>query len=222
MNGYLTKAELAKLDAILKTVPWLARRLDETILRQDRIGGAPIPSLGGNDSTEQPLPYNHIASNTRDTLRNTLVGWTRHMLEQRAMTYDGDETTAGISRWLRTNIDALALTEGSAEALPDIEAATRSVWRVIDRPEERLRAVDARSIEEARRNLLNSRGIAALARALGPDYVRLTQDRVESLHRAGHIVPVCAPHAFGHLYLVGDVLDAHQRVKTRRREKVCA
>ncbi|MCD2116786.1 MULTISPECIES: hypothetical protein [Rhodococcus] len=222
MNGYLTKAELTKLDAILKTVPWLAHRLDETILRQDRIGGAPIPSLGGNDSTEQPLPYNAHASAVRDQLRNALVTWARHMLEQRAMTYTGDDTTAGISRWLRTNIDALALTEGSAEALPDIDAAVRPVWRVIDRPDERIRAVTERDMEEARRALLTTRGIAALARELGADFARLTQDRVESLHRAGHIAPVCAPNAFGHLYLVGDVLDAHQRVKTRRREKVAA
>lgn len=208
MNGYLTKAELAKLDAILKTVPWLARRLDETILRQDRIGGAPIPTLGGNDSTEQPLPYNHIASNIRDTLRNTLVGWTRHMLEQRAMTYDGDETTAGISRWLRTNIDALALTEGSAEALPDIEAATRSAWRVIDRPEERLRAVDEQRLAEADRMVLSKHGIADLARHLGDQYKTLTARRVQHLRDIGAVQPIQAPGR-ALLFLVGDVRRAH-------------
>lgn len=208
MNGYLTKTELAKLDAILKTVPWLAHRLDETILRQDRIGGAPIPSLGGNDSTEQPLPYNHIASNVRDQLHNTLVGWTRHVLEQRGMTYQGDTSTAGTSRWLRTHIDALALTEGSAEALPDIDAATRSAWRVIDRPEERLRPIDEQRLAEADRMVLSKHGIADLARQLGDQYKTLTARRVQHLRDIGAVQPIqTAGRAL--LYLVGDVRRAH-------------
>ena len=74
-------------------------------------------------------------------------------------------------------------------------------------------------VDAARRHILTARGIAALARELGPDYTRLTQARVESLHRGGHITPVHAPTALGCLYLVGDVLDAHQQVKTRRRGK---
>ena len=216
MNGYLTKAELAKLDAILKTVPWLAHRLDETILRQDRIGGAPIPSLGGNDSTEQPLPYNHIASNVRDQLHNTLVSWTRHVLEQRGMYYQGDTSTAGTSRWLRAHIDALALTEGSAEALPDIDAATRSAWRVIDRPEERLRPIDAEQVEEASETLLNANGIEKLARELGEQYRNLSFRRVLRLRDAGVIEP-CKQVSGLDLYKVGDVLAAHLSYPSRRR-----
>lgn len=210
MNGYLTKAELAKLDAILKTVPWLAHRLDETILRQDRIGGAPIPTLGGNDSTEQPLPYNHAASAVRDQLHNTLVGWTRHVLEQRGMYYQGDTSTAGTSRWLRAHIDALALTEGSAEALPDIDAATRSAWRVIDRPEERVRPVDEQRLAEADRMVLSVRGIATLAKEMGGDCKALSARRVRYLRDIGAIEPVrSAGQAL--LYLVGDVRRAHIR-----------
>ncbi len=217
MNGYLTRAEITKLDAILRTVPWLARQLRITTLRQDRIAGAPIPTLVTGAPGVQPLPYNAHARAVADHLHASLVLWVRHMLEQRAMDYHGDTTTAGISRWLRTNIDALALTEDSAHALTDIHGATASAWEAIDRPDEKIRHVDPDSVDEARHNLLHARGIAALARELGPEYRTLTQNRVESLHRCGHITPVAAPAALGCLYLVGDVLDAHERVKTRQR-----
>lgn len=226
MNGYLTRAEITKLDAILRTVPWLARQLRITTLRQDRITGAPIPTIVTGAPGVQPLPYNAHARAVADHLHATLVLWCRHTLEQRGMHYEGDPSTTGTARWLRTHIDALALTEDSARALTDIHGATASAWEAIDRPDEKIRRVDPDSVDEARHNLLHARGIAALARELGPSFSRLTQDRVESLHRNNHITPVAAPVSLGCLYLVGDVLDAHERVKTRQRgrnrEKVSA
>lgn len=217
MNGYLTRAEITKLDAILRTIPWLARQLRITTLRQARIAGAPIPTLVTGAPGVQPLPYNAHARAVADHLHATLVAWCRYVLEQRGMHYDADPSATGTARWLRANIEALALTEDSARALPDILGATASAWEAIDRPDEKICRVDPDSVDEARNNLLHARGIAALARELGPDYRTLTQDRVESLHRCGHITPVAAPVSLGCLYLVGDVLDAHERVKTRQR-----
>ncbi|WP_068160456.1 hypothetical protein [Rhodococcus phenolicus] len=209
MNGYLTRAEITKLDAILRTIPWLAHQLDDTVRRQDRIGGAHIPSLGGTDSPEQPLPYNHAAADVRDQLRNTLVGWTRHTLEQRSMAYDGDDTLPGISRWLRRNIEALALTEGSAEALPDIDRAVRSAWSVIDRPGEKIQPMDEQRLAEADRMMLSCHGIATLAKEMGGPCKALTARRVQYLRDIGAIEPVqVAGRAL--LYLVGDVRRAHE------------
>lgn len=208
MNGYLTKAEITKLREILRTIPWLARQLADTIMRQDRIGGAPIPTLGGSDTNEQPLPYNHAASAVRDQLHNTLIGWVRHMLEQRGMHYQGDTSTAGVARWLRAHADALALTEGSAEALPQISDVAKSAWAVIDRPDEKIRPVDDQLLAEADRMVLSCHGIADLARELGPKYKTLSARRVNYLRELDAIQPIqTAGRAL--LYLVGDVRRAH-------------
>jgi len=208
MNGYLTRAEITKLDAILRTIPWLARQLDYTVRRQDRVSGTPIPSLGASGSYEQPLPYNHVAGDVRDQLRNTLVGWTRHVLEQRGMTYDGDDTIPSIAQWLRRNVAALALTDSSAEALLDIDGVVRSVWSVIDRPDERIRPLDERRLAEADRMMLSCHGIATLAKEMGGPFRSLTARRVQYLRDVGAIQPVSVAGR-KLLYLVGDVRRAH-------------
>ncbi len=168
MNGYLTRAEITKLDAILRTIPLArtpARRHCAPPRPHRRRTHPPQPRR--NRQPEQPLPYNHAAADVRDQLRNTLVGWTRHTLEQRSMAYDGDDTLPGISRWLRRNIEALALTEGSAEALPDIDRAVRSAWSVIDRPGEKIQPMDEQRLAEADRMMLSCHGIATLAKEMG-------------------------------------------------------
>ncbi|MGW0016924.1 hypothetical protein ACWDUD_01510 [Rhodococcus sp. NPDC003382] len=218
MNGYLTRAEIAKLDAILRTVPWLARQLNITTLRQDRISGAPIPTIVAGPPGVQPLPYNAHARSVADHLHATLVVWVRHVLEQRGMDYHGDSTTAGIARWLRTHIDALALTEDSARALTDIHGATQSAWDAIDRPDENIRPVDPDALERARNRELHASAIEKLARELGDEYRGLTYRRVITLRNAGHFhAQRCVVLTRAEVYRVGDVLDAHLAHPQRRR-----
>lgn len=210
---YLPREQQAELVELLDQVPFLVEQLAITITRQDRLGAGPRISRG---KTEQPLPFNVDASEVADRLHWELAQWVRAVCEQRQLDYDSRDDTISLARWLRRWIIALALTEGSETALIDIEAVIFDARRAIDRPP---RNPPPRDDDEARRALLNASGIEKLAQQLDPRYRTLTAARVDSLHRAGHIEPVHNAGGIGKLYLVGDVLDAHLTVKTRRRRQ---
>lgn len=212
--SYLPRWQQQELIELLAEIPFLVEQLAITITRQDRLGAGPRISRG---KTEQPLPYNVNASEAADELHHELASWVRRVCEQRQLDYDSRDDTIGLARWLRRWIIALALTEGAETALLDIEAVILNARHAIDRPPQNPRP--PRDDTEARRAILNASGIEKLTQQLDPRYRNLTAARVDSLHRAGHITPVHNVGGIGRLYLVGDVLDAHLNVKTRKRRQ---
>ncbi|MFD7046017.1 hypothetical protein [Rhodococcus jostii] len=129
---FLSRAEIRKLVALLRETPELVDELAVTITRQDRIGTP--GSAGKNRGEEQPLPFNVTAAEAADDLHTTLVAWVRHVCESRRVDYDGRDGTLGVARWLDRNVIALAMTEGSGEALDEIQYAMRRARWATDRP----------------------------------------------------------------------------------------
>lgn len=173
-----------------------------------------------NGSDEQPLPYDNSAQDAADHLGNELTTWVRHTCEHRGIDYAGAWSPAGLAKWLADNIIALALTPGADEAPATIRQAVTGARRAARIPKRR---TWGGSIEEAGATRLNARGIEALAREMGGDWVGINRDRVRTLHRAGHIKPVHVDEGSDQqlLFLAGDVLGAHLANPPRRSPKRC-
>lgn len=210
---FISRAEQQQLTELLDTIPALIDDLTITIARQDRLGNGPRISRG---KSAQPLPYNVNASEVADQLHNELASWVRHTCEHRTMSYDSNNDTISLARWLRRWIIALALTEGSDTALTDIEAVILDARRAIDRPPPQRPHINPELLAEADRQLLNARGIEHLARELDTRYRNLTRRRVHALHEAGRITPAANIEGM-HLFRVGDVLVAHLANPIRRK-----
>ncbi len=173
-----------------------------------------------NGSDEQPLPYNEDAQDAADQLGNELGAWVRHTCEHRGIDYAGAWSPAGQAKWLADNVIALALTPGAEEAPAAIRQAVTTARRAAGIPKRR---TWGGSIEEAGATRLNARGIEALAREMGGDWIGINRDRVRTLHRAGHIQPVHVDEGSDQqlLFLAGDVLGAHLAHPPRRSPKRC-
>ena len=131
---YVSTAEQRTLVSILRRIPELVEELAITTSRQDRVarGGVKVR----NGSGEQPLPVHTGAASAAHELRNELATWARLVCESRGIDYEGTDSILGLARWLDTHVVALAMTEGSEEALDSIRVAVGRCWRVIDLPED--------------------------------------------------------------------------------------
>ncbi|MGW2664155.1 hypothetical protein ACWCW7_24605 [Nocardia tengchongensis] len=202
---------------MLAAIPGLVEDLEDSVNGRARLGAANT-RLSGRTS-DQPLPFSVGAARVRDHLHATLVGWVRLVCEQRALAYRGPTSTAGLAAWLRTNLIALAMTEGVETAPAELRAAAEAAERVICPPAPRF-VVDDASVEAARRARLNVSGIVTLAKELGEAFRTVTVRRIQTLRDAGKVAPVPGPWApdWPELFLVGDVLDAHLEHPMRRRK----
>ncbi|MFD7843479.1 hypothetical protein ACFV4K_11170 [Nocardia sp. NPDC059764] len=214
---YLEVGALRELAELLAGIPDLVEDLADSVNGRSRLGAANA-RLSGRTS-DQPLPFSVGAARVRDHLHASLIGWVRLVCEQRALDYSGPTSTAGLAAWLRTNLIALAMTEGVESAPADIRAAVEAAERVVCPPAQRF-VIDAASVEAARRARLNVSGIAILAQELGDPFRTVTVRRIQTLRDAGKVAPVPGPWApdWPELFLVGDVLDAHLKYPMRRRK----
>ncbi|WP_228002154.1 hypothetical protein [Nocardia australiensis] len=214
---FIPRHELKLLRELLREIPDLALDLGIAVTKQARLGEVGR-SRKPRRPSEQPLPYHVAAADAAEELHNALVGWVRLTCEQRDIDYTGPTSTPALAKWLHRNIVALAMTEGSETALPEIRDAMQAAeWIVC--PPMRPHAVDQARIDRARKLMLNVSGIAALAKELGEEYRHLTKRRVHVLKEAGRILPVPGPWRIDWpvLYFVGDVLDAHLSLPIRER-----
>lgn len=194
---------------VLEQVPEACEELAVTITRQDRIG-TPGPRVSRGEEA-QPMPVNLEASDVAvEVLHATLVSWTRHVCESRAVEYEGGTSTPAVAQWLSRNVVSLAMTEGSEEAYDEIRHAVGQAWRAVDSRPERKRYIDEDSLDEAASLELNMRGVAAAAAEMGGEFADLTYDRVRYLRRRGLIEPVSVHQETGmELFRLGDAMAAH-------------
>ncbi|MFE2956571.1 hypothetical protein [Nocardia tengchongensis] len=214
---YLAVDALRELAELLAGIPSLAEDLEDSVNGRARLGAANT-RLSGR-SSDQPLPFSVGAANVRDHLHACLVGWVRLVCEQRAIGYSGPTSTAGLAAWLRTNLIALAMTEGVESAPVDLRSAVEAAERVVCPPAHHY-VLDAAAVAAARRARLNVSGIVTLAKELGDPFRTVTVRRIQTLRDAGKVAPVPGPWApdWPELFLVGDVLDAHLNHPMRRRK----
>lgn len=219
-NGrYLDSAGENEVLQLLWQVPDIVETLDGICCDgyRQRISYEPRVSSSGPTSV---TPYNTSADDASDYLDNELWTWANHVCEHRHQRYEGPVTSTGMADWLRKHIVALAMTPGADEAphaFRRIIRSARRAARMSGEPEMwRYGSIDA-----ARNTELNASGIALAAKELGPEYAKLTRERVKSLRRTGRITPVREYDGIP-IYRLGDVLDAHRATATRRREKVSA
>lgn len=219
MNGYyLDTAGQADLLALLAQIPDVVDALagvlcdgfPQHISYEPRVSSSPAARI----------PYDTSAHDAANYLDNELWTWANHVCEHRHQRYEGPASTIGMADWLRKHIVSLAMTPGADEAphaFRRIIRSARRAARMSSEPEMwRYGSIDA-----ARDTELNASGIALAAKELGPEYARLTRERVKSLRRTGRITPVREYDGIP-IYRLGDVLDAHRATASRQREKVCA
>lgn len=213
---HAAKRELLR---VLREVPDLAEDLLDTRTRQTRFGAVDFRTRSG--AIEQRLPFNEAAVKVEGHLRTVLSTWTRLVCEERAIDYTGADTLSALAQWLERNIVALALTPGAECALDDIRTAVEAAAFVVCPPAQP--TVDAELVRRARAVRLNVTGIGELAGQLGAEYRNLTPRRVRTLREAGLIEPVPGPWApdWPELFVVGEVLDAHLSMPSRRRTTGC-
>lgn len=109
-----------------------------TIDRRDRIGDP------GRNNGEQPLPFAWAAADNAWAISNTITTWARDIEEARGMTIP---TTHGgrplpveivCALWLSTQLDWLRHRDYAEQAFDELEDAAFSLYRVIDRPAQRM------------------------------------------------------------------------------------
>ena len=184
---FLPKHEQDQLVELLGQIPALIEDLAITIAKQDRMTSGPKIA---NGSDEQPLPFDENAAQAADELNHELARWVRHTCEQRHLTYDGRDDTITLTAWLKRWIIALALTEGSEEALHDIRLAVRQARRAVDRPREK-------QIERPPDESLDAVGLTKdeLREAIyARTNIRVTRKDINNWIQRGHINDLGAGH----------------------------
>lgn len=242
---FMPRHEQHALVELLREIPALLVHLKAVITNQERVStGGPRVSTG---EREQPLPFNATASEAGTALHAELAYWVRWACEPRGVTFwpvgythtydfigplrsherripsrDFRDSTTGLALWLDQNVVALAMTEGSEDALHYIAQAIDAVRKVSTLPKERpRRPLGEEEIEVAADAELHRDGIAKLAREMGPKWAGLTAKRVDTLRRRDQIQAVrCLVATKAELFNVGDVLVAHLTYPTRKRRTV--
>lgn len=165
---------------------------------------------------EHGMPYDTSAQDAANYLVSELYTWATHVCEHRGQAYDGAPFPIAIAKWLQDHMAPLAMTPGSDEAPGAIRKAVRSARRAarLSRDPESWRY---QSTHVARNAQLNASAIEVAAKELGPEYAKLTRNRVNSLKKTGRIEPV---RYFDDvpIYRLGDVMDAHLATATRERK----
>lgn len=215
MDFFLDRKLQALLQDRLSAVPALVEDLVVTITRQSKIQRSGL----GSSRRQKPgsrLPFHLAAADAADELHNSLVTWTRFVCESRQVYYTGSDDDISLSRWLRRNMVALALTEGAEEAYHDIMARIDECKRQIDLPPEDEIIIDRARVHEANRQVLTAGQVERIAPKLGTMGNGLNKRRVETLVRNGKL-KACAMDGEVSFYRLGDVLDAHHRYARRKK-----
>ncbi|MFE3754100.1 hypothetical protein ACFXO9_07300 [Nocardia tengchongensis] len=214
---YLGIEALRELAGLLGCIPRLAEDLEDAVIGRARSHA--MSTRRRSRTGDQLLPFDVEAAEVRDNLRASLAGWVRLVCEQRGLAYSGPRSTAGLARWLRRNLIAVAMTRGVESAPADIRSVVVAAERVMCPPPRRL-TLDATSIEAVRRLRLNTFGIITLAKEMGGPFRTVTVRRLQTLRDAGKVVPVPGPWApsWPEQFVVGEVLDAHLAHPARRRK----
>lgn len=208
---FLDKGSQHKLREELASIPRMIGELSVTLTRQARIQ-RPGLSMSRRPKPESQVPIHIGAHNAADLLHNCLGTWVRLVCEQRAIVWDKGNDIITLAKWLRINMIALALTEGSEEAYEDIKAAVDECWRQIDIPADDDIVIDRGRVHEANRLVVTAGQVEKLANKMGAIGKGLNKRRVETLaaRRKNPLRP-CAVDGDVKFFRLGDVLDAHHR-----------
>lgn len=206
-----TRAEL--LAALNNIATWLADELDTTIAKLTA-----QPEMVGSPSTETPLPLHPEAFDAALHLTGVLDDWIHQVcLTHHHIPWPGRLRIQPAATWLYEHYRDLARHESIQQAAHDIIEAHNRVYAIVE--SKRDPTWKQADLHTAADTQLNARGIASLAKELGNEYRTLTQERVESLHRNGHLTPLRHIDGIGHIYRTGDVLIAHITVPIRKRKR---
>ncbi|MGC7349526.1 hypothetical protein, partial [Mycobacteroides abscessus] len=177
---FLDKGSQHKLREELASIPRMIGELSVTLTRQARIQ-RPGLSMSRRPKPESQVPIHIGAHNAADLLHNCLGTWVRLVCEQRAIVWDKGNDIITLAKWLRVNMIALALTEGSEEAYEDIKAAIDECWRQIDIPADDEIVIDRGRVHEANRLVVTAGQVEKLANKMGAIGKGLNKRRVETL-----------------------------------------
>lgn len=211
MDFFMPRQDQHKLREELASIPRMIGELSVTLTRQARIQ-RPGLSMSRRPKPESQVPIHIGAHNAADVLHNCLGTWVRLVCEQRAIVWDKGNDIITLAKWLRVNMIALALTEGSEEAYEDIKAAVDECWRQIDIPADDDIVIDRGRVHEANRLVVTAGQVEKLANKMGAIGKGLNKRRVETLaaRRKNPLRP-CAVDGDVKFFRLGDVLDAHHR-----------
>lgn len=216
---FLDKGSQHKLREELASIPRMIGELSVTLTRQARIQ-RPGLSMSRRPKPESQVPIHIGAHNAADVLHNCLGTWVRLVCEQRAIVWDKGNDIITLAKWLRVNMIALALTEGSEEAYEDIKAAIDECWRQIDIPADDEVVIDRARVEAANRSVVTLSTIGSIASRLGPIGNGLNRDRLRLLAKRGDVRPCSEDEDSGtKFYRLGDVLHAHHDRSSRKSRK---
>lgn len=208
---FLDKGSQHKLREELASIPRMIGELSITLTRQARVQ-RPGLSKSRRRKPESQVPIHLGAEEAAQKLHNCLSTWVRLVCEQRAIVWDKGNDIITLAKWLRINMIALALTEGSEEAYEDIKAAIDECWRQIDIPADDDILIDRARVHEANRVVVTAGQVEKLANKMGAIGKGLNKRRVETLaaRRKNPLRP-CAVDGDTKFFRLGDVLDAHHR-----------
>lgn len=208
---FLPRSDQIKLREELASIPRMIGELSITLTRQARVQ-RPGLSKSRRRKPESQVPIHLGAEEAAQKLHNCLSTWVRLVCEQRAIVWDKGNDIITLAKWLRINMIALALTEGSEEAYEDIKAATDECWRQIDIPADDDIMIDRARVHEANRVVVTAGQVEKLANKMGAIGKGLNKRRVETLaaRRKNPLRP-CAVDGDTKFFRLGDVLDAHHR-----------
>lgn len=119
------------LEVCLGDVPGLEEDLTVLVMRQARFG-----SGGGGERSR--LPFNPPAADRLAHLNSALVSAVKQITEQRGLPKPQLVGASAVSRWLLSNVRAVAMDEGGGDIVADIKREHVAAMRAIDRPKDRL------------------------------------------------------------------------------------
>lgn len=163
-------------------------------------------------------PHDEGAQLVADGLHGALSTAIRHATEERGLPYpSGCRSMVGMCVWLRRNMIAFAMSEGSTEWADDIVAWSWRVVQVVDLPPDDYVHIDPAQVKRANAQVVTLGTIDVVARWLGDLGVGLNARRLRTLAAREQVRPDGEDAATGtKFYRLGDVLDAHHRHPRRR------
>lgn len=141
--GFLLDAALAEITRYRG----LAFELDITLSRQAHTAtgnSTPKPqepqAKAPGTLRPTPAPSHGGASKAAAELKTALVTWAQVVHSEAGAVLPGDDTIAGVARWLRPHVGWLRYHEAGQEAVDGICDAVAAGWRAVDRPADTLYA----------------------------------------------------------------------------------
>lgn len=220
-HEHLQRHEVKRLREVLAGVPGLVEDLLNVECRTARLSKPGMSKGRRPKQLGSSVPFHIGAAEAADLLHATLVGWVRVMLDQGRGRGHPADATLSIAAWLHRNAEALALCEGSAEALDEIERAVGECRRMVDIPPDDEVVIDPRRLEAANKSLVTLSTIETIARKIGEPGRGLNRERLRLLAKHRDVKPASEDGQSGtKFYRLGDVIDAHLRRKARISEKL--